>query len=124
MKKLAALLGILVLTAAASFAQVFDFTLVNKTGDTIQAVYVSPSIDDEWGEDVLGEDVLEDGDSFEIIFDEDYEEELLEYDIDEYDLRCEYEDGSYDEWTNIVLEEIVQLTISLDKKGNTVAKVK
>ena len=45
-----------------------DFTLVNKTGLTISELYVSPSNDDEWGEDVLGRDVLENNDKANITF--------------------------------------------------------
>ncbi len=45
-----------------------DFTLKNKTGYEISEVYVSPSKSAEWEEDVLGQDVLGDGESVEITF--------------------------------------------------------
>lgn len=45
-----------------------DFTLVNSTGLTINEFYVSPSDDDEWGEDVLGRDVLKNGEKVDITF--------------------------------------------------------
>ena len=45
-----------------------DFTLVNKTGYVISEVYVSPSKADDWQEDVLGQDVLDDGGSVNIHF--------------------------------------------------------
>ncbi len=121
MKKWLSVIGLTVVMAVGAFAQAFDFTLVNDTGYTIYSVYVSPSIDDEYGDDILAEDVLEDGDEVEITFDSDYEAMLLDYGVEEYDLRCEYEDGSYDEWFELELEEIVELVITLDKDGNGVA---
>jgi hypothetical protein len=45
-----------------------DFTLINKTGLTISELYLSPSKVDEWGEDVLGLDVLATGDKAVISF--------------------------------------------------------
>lgn len=45
-----------------------DFTLVNQTGYDISHVYVSPSNANEWGEDILGADVLEDKAEVEIEF--------------------------------------------------------
>lgn len=44
------------------------FVLHNVTGVDIYAVYVGSSDDEEWGEDILGEDVLVDGDDVEIEF--------------------------------------------------------
>jgi hypothetical protein len=46
-----------------------DFTLVNKTGVDIHNLHVSESAKDSWEEDVLGADVLANGDSLEINFD-------------------------------------------------------
>lgn len=123
MKKILITLTLLTL-AASAFAQVFDFKLVNKTGFTIAEVYVSPADDDEWGEDVLGEDVLENKKSVEIEFDSDYEAALLAFNVDKYDLRCELEDGSYEEWYDLKLEDIMTIEISIDKNGYGIATVK
>jgi hypothetical protein len=38
--------------------------IINNTGYDIYYLYVSSSDDDEWGEDILGKDVLEDGMTF------------------------------------------------------------
>jgi hypothetical protein len=38
--------------------------IINNTGYDIYFLYVSSSEDDEWGEDILGEKVLEDGMTF------------------------------------------------------------
>src|SRR5204863_4998587 len=45
-----------------------DFTLVNRTGYELKALFVSPSKADTWNEDILGQDVLEDGNSVNIHF--------------------------------------------------------
>jgi hypothetical protein len=45
-----------------------DFTLVNKTGYRIDKVFVSPAASDDWEEDVLGRDVLDNGESVNITF--------------------------------------------------------
>ena len=54
--------------AASMSAGDLDFTLVNDTGLTINEFYVSPSNDNEWGEDVLGRDVLNHGERLDITF--------------------------------------------------------
>jgi hypothetical protein len=36
-----------------------DFTIVNKTGVIINELHVTPHDSDEWGEDILGRDVLD-----------------------------------------------------------------
>ncbi len=124
MKKLL-LLGMLMFVGViASYAQVFDFTVVNKTGHTIIAIYVSPADDEEWGEDVLGVDQLANNKSVEIKFDSDYEDTLLELGIDKYDLKAEFTDGSSDEYYDLKLEDIITLTLAIDKKGNGLASWK
>ena len=42
------------------------FTLVNETGYTIYALYISPSASDDWGENILDMDVLEEGQSLSV----------------------------------------------------------
>ncbi|GHU33294.1 hypothetical protein FACS1894172_11510 [Spirochaetia bacterium] len=61
---LAALLfGAMVFSVAAAGPVV---TVVNNTGYTIYYLFFSESADEMWGEDVLDEEVLVDGDSFQI----------------------------------------------------------
>lgn len=114
----------LVLGAISLSAQAFDFTLVNKTGYAIQQVFCSPTGADDWGDDVLGEDILKNKESVEITFDALYEILLLAFDVDKYDIMVVYEDDSTDEWANIKLEEISELTLALDRRGNGVATFK
>jgi len=69
MKRLfATCLLVLAAGAGSMSAGDLDFTLVNDTGLTINEFYVSPSNDNEWGEDVLGRDVLAHGERLDITF--------------------------------------------------------
>lgn len=60
------------LAAAAAvpvWAQMFErITVVNSTGYTISEVYIAPASETSWQEDILGRDVLGDGEEVEIDF--------------------------------------------------------
>ena len=45
-----------------------DFTVVNKTGFDIHSTHVATHSGDDWGEDVIGRDTLDDGEQVEIVF--------------------------------------------------------
>ncbi|MCF7964031.1 MAG: hypothetical protein K9L79_00665 [Methylobacter tundripaludum] len=93
-----------------------DFTLVNKTGYTIDEVYVSPSSNaNDWLNDVLGQDVLGDGENAKIVFSSQNE-------ICKYDLKVVYDDKEEVEWTDIDLCKEEKITIHWNKKtGETSA---
>jgi hypothetical protein len=55
-------------TSAAPQNRKLDFTLINKSTYTIVELYVSPTNDEEWGEDVLGTDVLANDERVDIEF--------------------------------------------------------
>jgi hypothetical protein len=49
--------------ALALYAQTLpSVRIVNNTGYSIYFIYASPAESDDWGEELLGEDILEDGD--------------------------------------------------------------
>lgn len=102
-------------TAEVSAQAAQDFTLVNKTGVEIYALYVTPHNSDQWGEDILGVDTLPDGDTLEITFAR-KEKSVL------WDLRIEDEDGSYLVWTRLNLTAIATLTLNY-KNGKTTALI-
>ncbi len=58
----------LLLSCSVAFAGAQDFTLVNNTGQPISELYVSPASSNDWQEDVLGVDVLGDGENLHITF--------------------------------------------------------
>lgn len=57
-----------------------DFTLHNEIGSAITHVYVAPTDNPKWEEDVLGKDVLENGDSAEIRF-TGYGDDVCKFDV-------------------------------------------
>lgn len=105
------LAGVMALGGAVSSSLAFagdqDFTLVNDTGVEIHAVYVSPTKSDDWEEDVLGRDTLDDGDSVDIEF---ARKEKAKY----WDLRVEDSDGNSITWNKLNLLEISTLTLHYD----------
>jgi hypothetical protein len=88
------------------FAGDQDFTVVNKTGVEIHALYVSPADKKDWGKDILGQETLADGASAEIEFDPQEEAE-------KWDLRIEDEEGTSIEWSDLDLTEISKVTLNL-----------
>jgi len=54
--------------APAALAGTQDFTLVNQTGVEIYSLFISESSNDDWEEDVLGDNVLPDGSRLDIQF--------------------------------------------------------
>ena len=56
------------LSPGRALADERDFTLVNGSPQVIMEVYVGPSDSNEWGNDVLGSDVLTPGNSVAIYF--------------------------------------------------------
>lgn len=108
-----AFLALTSLVATAAFAGKQDFELVNKTGYDISHVYVSPTKSDDWEEDVLGKDVLEDGDSWDIAFDR--SEKTCKW-----DLKVVYaDDDSSAYWRGIDLCSVRKITIKYNRKTDT-----
>jgi len=89
-----------------------DFTLVNKTGLTIDEVYLSPTNDDEWGEDVMGKDVLNNGEKVEITFSSSETE-------CNWDLKIVDEDKDDVEWTKLNLCTANEITLMYEGKKPT-----
>lgn len=93
-----------------------DFKLVNKTGVEIHSVYIAPHDSDEWGDDVMGKDTLDNGDSVDIQFHPKTKAKI-------WDLRVEDKDGKYVEWESFDLTKIEVLTLKI-VKGKPVAEWK
>lgn len=79
-------------------------TVINKTGVVISALYVTPHSSDEWGEDILGADVLPNNDELGVVFSRKETSKL-------WDLRIEDEEGNFIEWENFNLREISSVTL-------------
>lgn len=70
--RLAGVPAVLALAAALwalpAFADPRDFNVVNATSIVLTAVYVSPSDTSDWGDDIMGRDVLSAGDNVDVSF--------------------------------------------------------
>jgi hypothetical protein len=104
---------LLVSTMNVSAQAAQDFTVVNKTGVVITAMYITPHNDDEWGDDILGADSLRDGETLDIKFSR---KEKAEF----WDLRIEDKTGEALEWEKLNLLAIDTLTLFY-KNGKTTA---
>jgi hypothetical protein len=106
------------LLAVPASAENLDFNLVNKTGYTINEVYVSSAATNDWEEDVLGKDQLENG-----------ERAAIEFERDasgcNWDLKVVYDDGEEAEWGRLNLCSISSVTLRYNRdKGETWAETR
>ncbi len=90
--------------ALSALAGEQDFILVNQTGLTIDQLFCSPTTTQNWEEDVLGVDVLEDEASVHIKFSR--SEKACHWDLMIVD-----EDGDQIVWANINLCETTRITL-------------
>ena len=74
------------LLAPVAKAQDLTFTLTNNTAAVLMEFYASPATDSEWGEDLLGADVLDSGEMGVVLIADDSEECI-------YDLYFIFETG-------------------------------
>ena len=103
-------LSVAAFLADAAQADMRDFSLVNSTGDTIERVFVESAKSDEWGEDVLENEPLEDGDSVDITF-EGYGKECI------FDLKADYQGAESVVWYDLNLCSISRLTLFWDPQA-------
>ncbi len=92
------LLALMVFVGSPALAGEQDFELQNSTGVDIYKVFVSPSGAADWQEDVLGVDVLLDGEAVVISFDR---SETAAH----WDIRVEDDEGNALMWGKINLLE-------------------
>jgi hypothetical protein len=89
-----------------------DFSLVNKTGYELKALYVSPSKSDDWEDDVLGQDTLDDGQAVNIHFNPKTK-------TCKWDLKVTYsDDDSSAVWHDIDLCKVEKITIKYNRKND------
>ncbi|KAF5082185.1 hypothetical protein DSECCO2_102330 [anaerobic digester metagenome] len=93
-----------------------DFTIVNDTGIEIYAIYVSPTGEASWGDDLLTTDTLPTGSSTDIVFDTEVEEQY-------WDLMVADSAGTTVEWSNIDLFSVSEITLKIEN-GNPTATFK
>lgn len=101
------LLVISLLFSSTVFAGAQDFELVNATGGIITHVYVSPSNSADWQDDILGKDVLGDGESVNITFKNGER-------ATHWDIKVTYDNDSERYWEGFNLKTISSITIKAD----------
>lgn len=102
-----ATVGIGLVTTAQAGQQ--DFTLQNRTGYQIDEVYVSQVSSRNWGNDIMGNDALEDGNVVNVTFN-------APDSVCRWDMRVKYNDGDEAVWNNLNLCNISKVTLFWDKK--------
>lgn len=104
---LAAFAALAVTTASSgAFAQSQqDFTLINRTGFQINEVYVSPSANDRWGRDILGDEVMPSGTSRNVTFPNSTR-------ACQFDIKVVYADGENGEVRQVNLCEVSNVTLT------------
>lgn len=109
---------ILVASAGSLAAQnkVLDFKLVNKTGVTIEKIFISPADVNDWEEDVLDVNTLEDGETVEVKFSVDETKKI-------WDLKVEDHEGTAIIWENLDLSKVAVLTLKI-VDGKPIAEIK
>ncbi len=100
--------------AAPAFAGDADFTLVNKTGYTIRSVYIAPAKSKTWGNDRLGDGVLDHG-----------KQRLIKFSnkaqcVQSINITFD-DDGSEVEWDGFDLCELNKITLKYNRKTGDVS---
>ncbi|HEY0837588.1 MAG TPA: hypothetical protein VGE72_26980 [Azospirillum sp.] len=85
-----------------------DFKIVNKTGYTFKNIHVSEANNNSWDEDVLGRDVLENGESLDVSFSKGTKTCI-------WDMKVTYDDGETAVWEDLNLCKISKLTLRWNK---------
>lgn len=93
-----------------------DFTVVNETGIEVYSLFVSPTGEANWGDDILTTDTLPTGSSTDIVFDTEVEEQY-------WDLMIADSAGTTVEWSNIDLFTVSEITLKIEN-GNPTATFK
>ena len=106
----AAATAAILLAPAMAAAGDQDFTLRNRTGYTIDQVYVSSANTNSWEEDVLGKDTLANGESWEIEF-------ARSEDECSWDLKVVYDDGETAEWGGVNLCATSTISLHYDHES-------
>lgn len=112
------LLSLALVFAATTWLQaqtILDFKLVNNTGEDFYAVYLTETTTENWGEDILPEDIVKDGDTIEITFEYIDDETLCSWDLR---LTHDESEEEYIYINEIDLCKVSVLTLYIDEDGD------
>jgi hypothetical protein len=82
-----------------------NFTVVNNTGHTVMTLNVSPSNENSWGPDILGSNVLANGQSGQVTFPRGEEQ-------CSWDIRATYDDGDTTDVRGVNLCQVATVTLT------------
>lgn len=94
-----------------------DFTIVNKTGYALKHIHVSETNNNSWDEDILGRDILNDGEYFEVQFGK--AEKTCKW-----DMKVTYDDDSTAVWEGLNLCQISKLTLRWNKNTGVTSAIR
>lgn len=94
--------------AVAEPTSLLNFTLVNQTGGTIYKLQMSPTTVESWEEDMLGNEVMENGTSREIRFG------AYRSNVTLWDLKATDPAGTSIEWHGLDLTQFSKLTLRIE----------
>lgn len=109
--------------AATTWTQaqtVLDFNLVNNTGEDFYGLYLTETTTTNWGEDILPEDIVKDGDTIAIKFEYVNNETLCIWDLR---LTHDESEEEYIYINEIDLCEVSVLTLYIDEDGDYAFKI-
>ncbi|MBL8567653.1 MAG: hypothetical protein JNK84_01075 [Phreatobacter sp.] len=89
-----------------------DFQLVNRTGYTIDEVYVSAASQNTWGNDLMGDDSLEDGQVLNVTF-------PRGADACSFDIKVVYDDAETAEFRGVNLCQVSRVTIFYNRSAGS-----
>ena len=92
--------------SSVAFAGAQDFVLVNNTGYPIYKVNVSAASTNSWEEDILGSQILGNGEAIQVNFGVGNQQY--------WDINAIFEDGSSIAWYGIDLLSVAQVTLNND----------
>jgi hypothetical protein len=76
-----------------------NFSVVNATGHIVMTLNVSPTSENEWGDDILGSQVLQPGQTAQVVFDRGETQ-------CNYDIRATYDDNDTSDMRNVNLCQV------------------
>jgi len=117
------LLSVALVFAATTWSQaqtILDFKLVNNTGEDFYAVYLTETTTTNWGQDILPEDIVEDGAVVDITFEYVNDETLCIWDLR---LTHDESEDDYIYINEIDLCDVSVLTLYIDEDGDYAFKV-
>lgn len=106
----AALIACLASPASADSDQ--DFTLINNTGHGIQRLYAALAGSNAWGDNLLGQEAIDDGDSFPVEFPAGTHGCA-------WDLKADFSNRTSAIWRNLSICDMSRITLFVDSSGQT-----